>query len=429
MDNHLIKNFNALSTTPLRRDALTILESGLNAINTKTALASKVSLSGNQLTVGARQYDLNKIGRIFVVAIGKAAIEAAKTLEDLLQTRISGGFVLDTRKQKFNYLESIECTHPYPSQKNIDAANKIVQLLEETNKDDLVIAVITGGGSAIFTRPHKLNFKQVADITRALMDQGATIQEINTVRKHISTIKGGQLAALAHPAEVIGLIFSDIPDNDLSFVASGPTYQDDTSISDAKAVLEKYRISEKTRISNIPLLETPKNKELFNHVHNELIVSNETAANAMKTTAQELGYKSRILSTNITGEARAIGPMLAEEPLPGEAVIATGETTVIVRNPGMGGRNMEVALSAVPHVNSDTLVISCASDGIDSMPIAGGISDHAVKETAKELQMDVDYYLNMNSSYVFFHRVGSAIDTGPTGANVSDLMLAIKAKA
>lgn len=428
MAEHIIKNFDQLAVTPLRRDALTILEEGLRAIDTRTALLHKASLAENTLTVGSKTYDLTQYKRVFVIAIGKAAIDAAATLEELLGDRIAGGYVLDIRKGKFKFLKSCECTHPYPSQKNIDSANRIVELLDKTEKTDLVLAVITGGGSAIFSRPDKLNFKQVTEITRALMDQAATIQEINTVRKHLSTVKGGQLAALARPAEVIGLIFSDIPDNDLSFVASGPTYPDDTTVADAQAVLSKYRVSEKTGIKNIPLRETPKDAGIFRQVHNELIVSNETAASAMRDCATSLGYRSRILSTNLTGEARAVGPRLAEEPESGEAVIATGETTVIIRNPGMGGRNMEVALSAVPYVDEHTLVISCASDGTDSLPIAGGIADHPVKEKAAENQMEIDYYLNMNSSYIFFHRVNAAIDTGPTGANVSDLMLAIKSK-
>jgi hydroxypyruvate reductase len=163
-------------------------------------------------------------------------------------------------------------------------------------------------------------------------------------------------------------------------------------------------------------------------VYNHLIVSNETAACAMKVAAAQLGYRARIYATSLTGEARSVGPLLAREPQPGEAVIATGETTVTVLNPGMGGRNMEVALSALPHIDENAVVLSCASDGKDNLPIAGGLVDQLVKEKAHELQMEIDYYLNMNSSYVFFHRAGAAIDTGPTGINIADLMLAIKSK-
>lgn len=425
---HLIKNFRSLAITPLRKDALMILEAGLKAVETPSALCRSVRLQGEKLIVGRQTYDLRRYRRVFVVAIGKAAFSASKTLETILGKRLTDGIALDVRRGKLKRMASREGSHPLPSMENMKATGEIVALLKDAGAGDLVIAVISGGGSALLCWPTELSCLDMRLLTQTLMSRGATIEEMNTLRKHTSDVFGGQLAALAAPAEVIGLIFSDVPGDDLSVVASGPTVLDLTTIADAKEVLQKYDVLKVCRLPNCNLKETPKDPKIFDRVYNVLVVSNRHALQAMKQEAGRLGYRPRVLSSTISGEASEVGKRLVSRAKPGQALLAAGETTVTVRQHGVGGRNQECVLGALTGVSSESLFISCASDGIDNTPSAGAIADTQTLAHAKAKKVNPAVALTKNASFAFFRSTGDQIVTGKLDRNVSDLFLTLGSK-
>lgn len=423
-----VKNTRTLVKTPLRKDALQILEAGLGAVETRAALRRALVLDGNRLRIGRKTYDLSHYNRVFVVAIGKASFEACKELEALLGNKITDGLVLDTKGGRLKYIESHVGTHPFPSMTNMKATGELVALLRDVGAHDLVIMVVSGGGSALLCWPSELSCGQLVMLTKALMNRGATIQELNTVRKHTSDILGGQAVAIAHPAAVLGLIFSDVPGDDLSMVASGPTFLDNTTIADASRVLKKYDVLKACRWPSCELKETPKGSEFFTHVHNELIVSNAGAAQAMKQAAEDAGYRARIVTTALTGDVHKEAHKLIASIRPGEALIAAGETTMAVSGKGQGGRNQEAALAVLEALPKDTLFLACASDGIDNTPVAGAIADEVTLASAKAKRLNVVTYLAKNDSFSFFKKAGGQIMTGVTGVNVSDLWLVLRSR-
>ncbi|TAK04072.1 DUF4147 domain-containing protein [Patescibacteria group bacterium] len=425
---HVVKNYAALATDRRRRDALAVLEAGLRAIDTRAAMREAVSREGRMLTVRGRRFDLSRFGRTFVIGIGKAAYEAAAALEGILGERLTDGIVLDVKAGKLKRLKSIAGSHPLPSPANVRATGEIIGLVKSLRPDDLLIVIASGGGSALLCWPHALTCDQVSMLTAALMREGADIHETNTVRKHVSEILGGQLAALAAPATVLGLVFSDVPGDDISQVASGPTVLDQTTIDDARRIMDRYDPLKACKLPACELRETPKDPALFQRVTNVLILGNRTALAAMEEEGERRGYVVRVHGTAVSGEARQVGATLAGLPQPGEMVIAGGETTVTVRGSGRGGRNQELALGALSHVPDDGLVLSCASDGIDNGPVAGAFADATVRDAARKKKLDPDAFLARNDSSSFFKKAGGQIMTGHTGSNVSDLMIALRRK-
>ncbi len=412
----------------LRADALAVLKAGMDAVRTTDVVNTKVKRIGNRLVVDGQIFDLKKFGRVYLIGIGKAAFDAAKELEGLLGDSLTDGVVLDVKRGKLKKVKSIAGTHPLPSMSNIRATGDILGILKSLREDDLVIAIISGGGSALLCWPYSITCDQVSMITQAMMNAGADIHEMNTVRKHLSEVQGGQLAAMAAPATVLGLIFSDVPGDDIGVVASGPTVMDTTTVADAERIMKHHDLLKLCRMPACELRETPKDPHIFRNVTNILLVNNAKAVEAMGKEAKRRGYALRVYGTSVSGEAREVGRLLAGLPRPGEMVIAAGETTVTLKGKGKGGRNQELVLGALPHIEDDSLVISCASDGIDNTPVAGAIADVTVAAKAKRLKLDPEKYLADNDAYTFFKKVGSQIKTGITGANVSDLMLAARSK-
>ena len=426
MPKHFIKNFSSLANTPGRRDALKILEAGLAAVRTDRAIRNKLKIKRNILTAGRRAYDLSKFDHLYVIGFGKASHAAAAELERMLGSKITGGIVLDVTGGKLKRIKTLVGTHPLPSMKNIHATIEIMDILKKADSTDLIIAIVSGGGSALLCRPSGVKCNELARITSMLMRRGAEIHEENTVRKHLSEILGGQFARLAYPATVLGLIFSDVPGDDIGMVASGPTVLDKTTVDDAARVLAKYDIIKTCYLPGCDLAETPKDPVFFRRVHNLLVAANGLAVDAMKSEAINLGYKVRVLFNYLEGEARAVGRKIATIPEPGEAVLAGGETTVTVAGKGIGGRNQELALGALGHIVDGTVVLSCASDGQDNGLAAGAIADFKTKESAVRLGLDADAYLANNDSATFMKKTASQIVIGPTGINVSDLMIALR---
>ncbi len=426
---HLISLRSSASSSRLRTDTLAVLEAGLTAIRTEDAVRRQVVRHGERLTIGSRSWDLSSFRHIYVVGIGKAAGDACAALERILGARITDGLALDVKKRPLKRIKSIAGSHPLPSLINMRATGEIIGMLKQVGPSDLVVTVISGGGSALLCWPYELKCDALAMMTAALMKQGATIQELNTVRKHLSEIQGGQFARLAFPAEVIGLIFSDVPGDDLSMVASGPTMLDTTTVNDAKRILKRYDVLRTCQLPDCELRETPKDALFFQRVTNLLIVGNTNALNAMEREAARRGYAVRVYSKELVGEAREIGRFLAGLPQPGEMVLAGGETTVTVRGKGVGGRNQEVALGALPVVGADVLVASFASDGVDNGPVAGAIADAGIADIAKKKRLDPRAALAQNDAFTFFKKTGGHLVTGVTGANVSDLFVAVRAPA
>lgn len=405
-----------------------IAETGLDVIDTRKAMAQNVRREGDVLIVQGRVVPLGNVERVIVVGAGKCAYDAAAVLEEVLGDRLTGGVVASICDDKLKKLATFCGTHPYPTPVNIEATNAIMKALSGLTERDLVLAVISGGGSTLLCQPDRLTCENEADILRALFRKGATIEEINILRKHLSRARGGFLAQYAYPAEVITLIFSDVPGNDIRHVASGPTILDHTTVEDARAVLEKYGIERELGIE-IPLIETPKEEKYFTRVWNTTVVSNELALNAMAEKARELGFTPDVRTSDLTGEAREVAKRIVGElhAAPAHSVLLYGgETTVTITKPGKGGRGLEGVLAACGEIETGELFMSIASDGRDNTDFAGALCDIMTKEKARQFGLDIGWHLENNASYRFFELVQDYLMTGNTGSNVSDLIVAVK---
>ena len=419
-----IKNFKKLAKTPLRKNALEIIESGFWAIYPPNVFKKEISLKGDILTIKNEKINLEKFKNIYFIGIGKAAAFSAKYFSQILGNRITEGAIIDIQKIKLSKIKSFVGDHPFPSKRNIEATKKIIEIAKKAQKNDLIITIVSGGGSALFFYPYQLSVLNYQKLTKKLFDVGANIKEINTIRKHISYVKGGNLAKLAYPATMVSLIFSDVPFSDFSLVASGPTVLDKTTKKDAQNIIKKYNLPK------IKLRETPKDKKYFKKVKNILILDNNVALKAMQEKSQELGFKSFIYSSKIKGESKLVAKKLLEilsKQPKNTILLAGGETTVKIKGKGKGGRNQELVLSALKYLKEEQLIISIASDGKDNIKgVAGAIGDSLTIKNAQKLNLDIDFYLENNDSYRFFKKTGDLIFTKNTGSNVSDLIILIK---
>ena len=445
----VIRNKNELlshGSVKERRSALDIIEYALSAIDSYKLVRELVRLEGNLLRVASLSYKLSEIGDIYVVGAGKGSSSIAEALEDILGDKIKTGSIIEKRGQgrKLKRIGVVEAGHPVPDEEGVRASKKIIEMTNGAKKSDLFFVCITGGCSALMTLPFQnISLEDVKRVTHMLLMCGAEIQEINAVRKHVSQVTGGRLAAYIHPAEVIGLIVVD----EVLGLPWGPTVPDTTTYEDAISVLKKYGLWEKAPDSvrrhlekADPKQETPKVRDFETNgvkVHNFVLARSETVCEAARKRAEELGYHSMILSTVIEGESREAGIVLAgvakevernSRPLkPPCALIVGGETTVtILEEPGDGGRNQEFALGASLKLDGSRRIViaSIGTDGTDGpTDIAGGIVDGFTLERAREKGIDVfEYLMRHNSSYVF-KQLDDAVYTGPTGTNVMDLRL------
>jgi glycerate-2-kinase len=424
MEKRWIKNFNELATTPNRKSALEIAEAGLNAIATEGVILNSIKLENNILSIKGESFDLTKFKRIKVVGFGKASCEAAQVLETVLGNKIKEGVVIGLHKATCNIIETFAGTHPRPTKVNVEPGKKIYEMADESNEDDLIIAIVSGGGSALLCYPESecTQGRQLYDV---FLKCGKTITDMNTVRKHISMIKGGGLAKIAYPATVIGLIFSDVPGDRFQDVASGPTYKDDTTVADAQAIIDC------NDLGKFELVETPKEDKYFEKVHNFVLVSNKTAVEAMDKKAKELGFETDIVSTELYDEVEhAIHKILNEEK-DNTVVLAAGEPQLVVtKKGGSGGRNLYMSLEEIKLkiIDSKSVFIALASDGMDNSDAAGAIVDKNTLENVEKTGINIDDSLESFDVYPIFKASGDMIITGPTGANVSDLMILLTKK-
>ncbi|KKR70562.1 MAG: Glycerate 2-kinase [Candidatus Nomurabacteria bacterium GW2011_GWB1_40_7] len=423
MQQSWIKNFEELATTENRKITLEIMESGLSAINTEKVIESSVSLIGNILVIEGKEFNLAKFRNIKVVGFGKSSCEAALALEKILGSKINEGAVIGLNVTTCEYIETFSGTHPRPSKINTEASKKIYEIIKNSKEDDLIIVLISGGGSALLCSTD-IECEQGIKLYDAFLKSNKTIAEINTVRKHLSLLKGGGLVKIAYPATIVGLIFSDIPGDDFKSVASGPTYKDETTIEDAKKIITE------NNLGDFNLLETPKEDKYFDKVHNFVLVSNKTAIEAMAKKARELNLSAKIVSTELYDEVDVAIKKIFSAGGDNTVVFAAGEPRILVpKDGGRGGRNLHLGLLAIKNKminkndSQNSVFISFASDGMDNSDVAGAVVDKNTIEKADKLLLNVDDYLSRFDSYSFFQKIGGMIITGPTGANVSDLMI------
>lgn len=424
-----IKNFEKLAVTPARKTALEIVEAGLQAIDTEQSVLSRVSLKDGTLAIDKESFDLTGFERIFVVGVGKCALEAGRAFEEVLGERLTGGIVLDVHKGSLKKIKAYSGTHPFPTKVNMDVTGEIIRLLSSLTEKDFVIFVISGGGSTLLCQPQNLVCAEEAEVLKVLFEKGATIQEINTIRKHLSLARGGRLAEYAYPASSAALVFSDVPGDNMEFIASGPTIKDVTTVDEAREIIKKYDLEKATGLKIEPL-KTPKEDKYFEKVRNILFISNETALAAMKSKTESLGFHAEIVTKTLSGEARAVGRKIAADMtrLAGKtAHLYGGETTVTITGKGKGGRNQELVLGALQDIADDTLVLSIDSDGHDNQGgYAGALCDIMTKKKTGKLGLSPENFLGENNSAGFFGEVEDYIETGDTGSNVSDLVIAMK---
>lgn len=421
----LIKNFSQLATTKERKIVLEILEEGLQAIQPEQVLQHSFTRKGNTLTVQSENLDLKKYSRVFVVGFGKGSAGISQIIESVLGDQLTGGHVIDTTPKEFEKIHFTLGTHPFPSEENLRFTHHILETYKNLSPQDLVFVVICGGGSAMFEKPFAADLKVLQEIYQMLFKSGATIAEVNTLRKHLSQVKGGGLAKHLFPAKVVSLIFSDVPGNDLSVIASGPTARDTTTMLDAQHILNQYIKHQAALPSNL-LTETPREEKYFSNVSNIIMLSNLTALKAMEEAAGSAGYKTALYSDRLQGDAKQVGEELLKACKKGEVLLAGGETTVRVHGNGRGGRNQTVVLSALSDLDDSSLIVSIDSDGIDNYQFAGAIADKETKAKVKALQLKPMTYLENDDSYTFFEKVGDGILTDRLESNVADLIMVMK---
>jgi glycerate-2-kinase len=427
----MIRNRAPLGGTALRDAALAIAEAALEAVDTAAAVRRSVSRTGTGLRIGPHRLRSPR-GRLLLAAIGKCSGAAAQAFQ-ALGIVFDDGIVLDVRgsaRRPLPALRMLRGTHPMPSPANVEATAALLALLDGARAEDLVIAVVSGGGSTLLCQPPPgVTVADEARLLSALFAAGAPIADINTVRKHLSLARGGRLAERAWPARLAVLLFNDAPGAPLDTIASGPTFPDRSTVADARGVLARYGLAGPQGLDPARLVETPKGGPRFRRVRHHVAVSNALALEAMARRASRLGWRPVIVERAFGGEARDVAARVVADlrrAPAGTALLYGGESTVTVRGPGHGGRNAELALAALPLLDELGLVLCLASDGRDNSDRAGALADAGVAAAARAAGLDPAAFLAANDAYGFFDSVPGALETGPTGANVADLIVALR---
>ena len=433
----------------LKDAGLAIFKAGLEAGHVRSLLRRALPLDGSRLSIGPTAFDLARIRRLVVLGAGKASGAMAQVLEEILDDWIVQGLVVvnDGYGVRTERIRLVEAGHPLPDARGLQAARGLLKLARDARADDLVITLVSGGGSALTPAPVPpitLGDKQA--LTHELLLAGATINELNAVRKHCSQLKGGQLAKAAAPAPVLSLILSDVIGDPLDVIASGPTAPDETTYAEALAILDQFGLRGRVPASvqihlergargEIP--ETPKPADpIFRRVTNHVIGNNHVVVEAAEVKARQLGFNTHLLSRSFQGEAREMARQFADlvreirahgSPVPPPAcVIAGGETTVTVRGKGKGGRCQEFCLASALSLEGmrDVVVLAAGTDGSDGpTDAAGAFADGQTVGRGRERRLDASASLEENDSHRFFSSVGDLVITGPTNTNLLDLYL------
>jgi hydroxypyruvate reductase len=443
------------NTGKMREHALQIFQAGLQAVDPMEAINRHIRLENDLLIIGGKKFNLNDFDNILVVGAGKATAPMAKAVEGFLENRISDGVIVvkDEHGLPLKKVRVCEASHPVPDKRGVQGTEEILTLVEKAGERDLVICLISGGGSALLIAPvQEISLEDKQDATKLLLASGATIHEFNTVRKHLSRAKGGRLAQMANPATITSLILSDVVGDDLDVIASGPTVPDSSTFKDAEQILKGYGIWDQLAASvrnhiekgsSGQIEDTPKSDNAaFLKCSQVLVGTNLHALKAAGNAAERLGYHPLILSSKVEGEARevakfytAIAKEILESAYPIEppvCVLAGGETTVTLRGDGRGGRNQEFALAAALAIEGldNVIVLSGGTDGTDGpTDAAGAIADGTTVARARESGLDPKDFLHRNDSYNFFQKLDDLVMTGPTRTNVMDLYMLVVGSA
>lgn len=438
----------------MKRTAKAIFSKALSAVDPSKILKERIRIERDRLSIkmqgdSEKIFDLKAFHKIVLVGTGKASSSMARAIEELFGDRMTKGVITT----KYGHLlplkqtQTIEAGHPIPDRKGYEGAKKIQRLLKESGPNDLVIFLLSGGGSALLPFPADgIELKEKQEVTQLLLDSGADIKEINTVRKHISWMKGGWVAKWAYPSTVIALILSDVVGDQLDVIGSGPTVPDLSTFEEAWEILKKYGLLNEIAPSIRKHLqsgregkveETPKPGEAaFEKVSNILIGSNILALREAKKEAESLGFNTLILSSSIEGETREASRFhtaLAKEvissgnPIPRPAcILSGGETTVTVKGKGLGGRNQEFVLAGALEISGaeKVVLLSGGTDGTDGPTDASGaLADHTTVHRAKTMGLNPKAHLENNDAYPFFQKLGDLLITGPTHTNVMDVRI------
>lgn len=445
------ENFSILQGAHLPKEAIRrVLDAALEAADPFSAVERNLGCSSSYLWAGGKTYLLYPDSQIMVVSIGKAALSMAEAAFHRLGNRIDGGVVVCKHNPMelvhLGKMEVVIGSHPVPDERSVIAAKKISNCVGGLSEHDILILLISGGGSALVCLPAEgVTLNDIQAVTSGLLKTGATINEMNAVRKHLDLIKGGGLAKMTSPAQVAALVISDVVNNPLDVIASGPAFPDPTTFDESRQILSKYFTTDDIPDSILNRFEKGSRGEIqetlkigddvLERIHHIIIASNFVSAQSAFQAAQQEGFDTELLTYELTGEANAAGVWLAEmlaakkvqqKPYCG---IAGGETTVTISGNGLGGRNLETALSSVRTMNtiSNGLLITLATDGEDGPTnAAGAIVSAGTLQRGLEIGFTPEDFLANNDSYRYFENVGGLIITGPSGTNVNDLNFIFK---
>lgn len=444
----------AETTAVLRSDAMEFFKAAIASVDAGEVIRRSVKFDNDELVITGMncpeiRFSIREFEKVHIIGAGKASSQMAQALEEILGEHLNGGTVVT----KYGFaadcerISIIEAGHPLPDENSVRGAEQIRQLAEQADAHTLFFNLLSGGGSALMALPAEgVSLEEKIETTQLLLNCGAAIHEINCLRKHLSGIKGGQLAAMAAPGHVISLILSDVVGDKLDTIASGPTSPDTTTFGDAMAIVAKYGLADKLpeRVRDLLvkgssgfLADTPaRNSEVFDTVRNVIAGSNRLALETIRHLAREKGYRVIRMGDDLQGEASEVGRNLVSEALslqqkhPGEklCLLAGGETTVTIKGDGKGGRNQELALAAATALegHDNILLLSGGTDGNDGpTDAAGGVVDGNTLKKGSEQELEASAYLARNDAYHFLEAVDGLVKTGPTGTNVMDVMMAL----
>ncbi|ELZ04923.1 Hydroxypyruvate reductase [Natrialba chahannaoensis JCM 10990] len=436
----MIQNREQLAVTPTHELVMDCIEQGIKATQPRNAVKNALTLTENTLEIQDRSIDLSPYSDILILGGGKAAAQMARVLETIIGDRLTDGIVVTNDPTETDQTRVIRGSHPVPNEVGRDGAAEILSLAERAESDTLILFVLSGGGSSLLPLPTRdVSLSALRSLTQELLECGASIDEINTVRKHLSQIKGGRLAVAAAPATVVGLVLSDVTGNDLGTIASGPIVGDSSTFADAKAVLERYDIDapapitahlDEGELGKTPETPTPEDP-VFETVHTHILADGSTAIRRAEAVAEASAFTPLILSTQVEGEARTVGRVHAaianeaaatgrpvEPPL---LLLSGGETTVTICGDGVGGPNQEFVLDGLLATNTDEIVLgSVDTDGKDG--VAAGAGALATREIIDDEEQAMAALAD-NDAYSYLSERDAIIKTGPTGTNVNDLRI------
>ena len=455
--HHWLDSTYSVSVSPNASQIKGILDSALDAVDPYKGILRTVHLDRSHLIIAEQSYNLKEIRRIVIVGVGKAAFPMAVAMEEILGDRLETGVIVtkdgyaapagEPVRRRLYQTRIFEAGHPIPDARGVAAALEINQLLQTLGNDDLVIFMISGGGSALLNSPVPgVNLADLQQFTGLMLRAGATINQINKLRKHLDLAKGGGLAQQASPAIMATLVLSDVIGDPLDVIASGPTVPDNSTFQDAWSIIEQFNLEDEIPASICSYLDKGRRGEVpetlksgdpvFNRTQQVIIASNSQAVSAAAIQARKYGLEVLLLTSFLQGEAREVGQMMAAvarqiqatgEPVKRPAcVIAGGETTVTVRGAGKGGRNQELALGSLQEMARlpRTMLVALATDGSDGpTEAAGAVVTGDSLDRGLTLGLDPRKFLDRNDAYLFFDRLGDLIRSGPTQTNVNDLTI------